>query len=130
VAYADSHALVIPRNSKRSSARTGHAAQFIKSLLDNSATWAQGGHIPAWLPTQRSKAFLDQSPQHNYVEAAFNAQYDPVAWYTGAGSDFQNTVGATIIEVLAGRTSPKNAVSGMRADLKRYTTARPPVTMK
>jgi multiple sugar transport system substrate-binding protein len=130
VAYADSHALVIPRNSKRSSARTGHAAQFIKSLLDNSATWAQGGHIPAWLPTQRSKAFLDQSPQHNYVEAAFNAQYDPAAWYTGAGSDFQNTVGATIIEVLAGRTSPKNAVSGMRADLKRYTTARPPVTMK
>ncbi|WP_246144846.1 extracellular solute-binding protein [Actinacidiphila oryziradicis] len=130
VAYADSHALVIPRNSQRSSARTGHAAQFIKSLLDNSATWAQGGHIPAWLPTQRSKAFLDQSPQHNYVEAAFNAQYDPVAWYTGAGSDFQNTMGATIIEVLAGRTSPKNAVSGMRADLKRYTTARPPVTMK
>jgi multiple sugar transport system substrate-binding protein len=130
VAYADSHALVIPHNSKRSSARTGHAAQFIKSLLDNSATWAHGGHVPAWLPTQRSKAFLDQSPQHNYVEAAFNAQYDPVAWYTGAGSDFQNTVGATIIEVLAGRTSPKNAVSGMRSDLKQYTTARPPVTMK
>jgi multiple sugar transport system substrate-binding protein len=130
VAYADSHALVFPRNSGGSRQRTEHAARFVRSLLDNSATWAHGGHVPAWLPTQRSRAFLDQSPQRNYVQAAFNAQYDPVAWYTGAGSDFQNTVGGTIIDVLAGRTSPKSAVAGMRADLKRYTTARPPVTMK
>jgi multiple sugar transport system substrate-binding protein len=86
--------------------------------------------VPAWLPTQRSTAFLDQSPQRNYVQAAFTAQYDPPAWYTGAGSDFQNTVGATIIEALSGRTSPKKATAAMRADLKRYTTARPPVTMK
>jgi multiple sugar transport system substrate-binding protein len=127
VAYADSHSLVIPRSGKRSAARTAHAALFIKSLLDNSATWAHGGHVPAWLPTQRSKAFLDQSPQRNYVQAAFDAVYDPVAWYTGAGSDFQNTVGATVIEVIAGRLSPKSAVSQLRSDLKRYTTARPPV---
>ncbi|WP_245179292.1 extracellular solute-binding protein [Streptomyces montanisoli] len=130
VAYADSHALVVPRNANRSPERTANAARFIKSLLDHSATWAQGGHVPAWLPVQRSKAFLDQSPQRNYVQAAFNAQYDPVAWYTGAGSDFQNTVGGTIIEVLAGRLGPRSAVAAMRTDLKRYTTARPPVTMK
>ncbi|MEC3995820.1 extracellular solute-binding protein [Actinacidiphila sp. DG2A-62] len=130
VAYADSHALVIPHNPNRSAGRTRHAAQFVKSLLDDSAVWAHGGHVPAWLPTQRSTAFLDQSPQRNYVQAAFTAQYDPPAWYTGAGSDFQNTVGATIIEALSGRTSPKKATAAMRADLKRYTTARPPVTMK
>lgn len=130
VAYADSHALVVPRDGRRSAARTRHAAQFIKSLLDDSAVWAEGGHVPAWLPTQRSREFLDLSPQRNYVQAAFTAQYDPVAWYTGAGSDFQNTVGATIIDVLAGHSGPRNAVSRMRADLKRYTTARPPVTMK
>lgn len=130
VAYADSHALVVPRNAGRSDARTRAAALFVKSLLDDSAVWAQGGHVPAWLPTQRGKAFQDLSPQRNYVQAAFNAQYDPVAWYTGAGSDFQNTVGSTIIDVLAGRTGPRAAVSAMRSDLKRYTTARPPVTMK
>lgn len=129
VAYADSHSLVIPRSGKRSAARTAHAALFIRSLLDNSATWAHGGHVPAWLSTQRSKAFLDQSPQRNYVQAAFNAVYDPVAWYTGAGSDFQNTVGATVIEVIAGQIKPKAAVAQLRSDLKRYTTARPPVTI-
>lgn len=127
VAYADSHSLVIPRSGKRSSARTAHAALFVRSLLDNSAIWAHGGHVPAWLSTQRSKAFLDQTPQRNYVQAAFNAVYDPVAWYTGAGSDFQTTVGSTVIEVIAGRLSPKSGVARLRSDLKRYTTARPPV---
>jgi multiple sugar transport system substrate-binding protein len=130
VAYADSHALVFPHNPHRSATRTRHAAEFVTSLLNDSAVWAHGGHVPAWLPTQRSKAFTDQSPQRNYVRAAFDAVYDPPAWYTGAGSDFQNTVGATIIEVLAGRMSPSRGVAAMRADLKRYTTARPPVTMQ
>lgn len=129
VAYADSHALVFPRDSRRSAARTGHAALFAKSLLDNSAIWAHGGHVPAWLVTQRSKAFLDQSPQRNYVQAAFDAVYDPVAWYTGAGSDFQSVVGGVVIEVVAGRTSPKDGVSRMRSALRRFTTARPPVTV-
>ncbi|MER5198688.1 extracellular solute-binding protein [Streptomyces sp. NPDC002755] len=130
VAYADSHALVVPRNDKRSDARTRNAARFVKSLLEDSAVWAKGGHVPAWLPTQRSKAFLDQSPQRNYVQAAFDARYDPVAWYTGAGSDFQSTVGAVVIDVLAGRSTPRAAVAAMRSGLKRYTTSRPPVTMK
>lgn len=130
VAYADSHALVLPRNGRRSATRTRDAARFIRSLLDNSAVWAEGGHIPAWLPTQRSKAFLDQSPQRNYVQAAFDARYDPEAWYTGAGSDFQSVVGGTVIEAIAGRLGPKAAVASLRSDLKRFTTARPPVTMK
>ncbi|MFE0384548.1 extracellular solute-binding protein [Streptomyces bungoensis] len=130
VAYADSHALVVPRNDRRSQARTRNAALFIKSLLDNSAVWAEGGHIPAWLPTQRSKAFLGQSPQRNYIRAAFDARYDPPAWYTGAGSDFQNVVGGTLIEAIAGRLTPKGTVSSLRSDLRRFTTARPPVTMK
>ena len=67
--------------------------RFIKGLLDQSPTWADGGHVPAWLPVQKSKAFLKQKPQSNYIQAAFNAVYDPVAWYTGAGSDFQTAMG-------------------------------------
>ncbi|MCX4418236.1 extracellular solute-binding protein [Streptomyces mirabilis] len=130
VAYADSHALILPRNDRGDETRTRDAAKFVKSLLDSSAVWAEGGHIPAWLPTQHSKSFLDQSPQRNYVEAAFNAQYDPVAWYTGAGSDFQGVIGGTVIEALTGRITPKGMSAAMRSALKRYTTSRPPVTMK
>ncbi len=127
VAYADSHSLVIPKSSGRSAQRTADAVDFIKGLLDNSSIWAEGGHIPAWLPVQRSKAFLKQKPQSNYIQAAFNAVYDPEAWYTGAGSDFQNAMGAVVTNVLAGAISPKNGVAAMTASLKSFSTARPPV---
>ena len=127
VAYADSHSLVIPRSSGRSQQRTSDAVQFIKGLLDESAIWAGGGHVPAWLPVQTSKAFLTLKPQSNYIKAAFNAVYDPVAWYTGAGSDFQNAMGAVITNVLGGGTAPKAGVSAMKSSLKTFTTALPPV---
>jgi multiple sugar transport system substrate-binding protein len=127
VAYADSHSLVIPRSSGRSPQRTADAVRFIKGLLDESAIWAGGGHVPAWLPVQNSKAFQSLNPQSNYTRAAFNAVYDPVGWYTGAGSDFQNSTGAVITNVLAGATSPKAGVTAMTSALKTFTTALPPV---
>ena len=127
VAYADSHALVIPRSSGRSTERTADSVRFVKGLLDNSSTWAAGGHIPAWLPVQESGEFKALKPQSNYVRAAFDAVYDPESWYTGAGSDFQIRVGAVITNVLTGATSPRDAVGAMTATLQRFATARPPV---
>ena len=126
-AYADSHSLVIPKSAARPAQRTADAVTFIKGLLDRSSIWAGGGHIPAWLPVQTSKAFLDQKPQSNYVQAAFKAVYDPVAWYTGAGSDFQIAMGGVITEVLGGAISPRSGVSAMTASLKTFSTAIPPV---
>lgn len=127
VAYADSHSLVIPKSSTRPAKRTADAVAFIKGLLDRSSIWAGGGHIPAWLPVQTSKAFLSQKPQSNYIRAAFNAVYDPPGWYTGAGSDFQLAMGGVITEVLAGTISPRSGVSAMTASLKTFSTAIPPV---
>jgi multiple sugar transport system substrate-binding protein len=128
VAYADSHSLVVPKSSGRSATRSKDAIGFIKGLLDDSSVWAGGGHIPAWLPVQKSKEFLEQKPQSNYIRAAFNAVYDPVAWYTGAGSDFQTAMGSVISSVLNGTTSPRAGVSDMTASLKTFSTARPPVS--
>jgi multiple sugar transport system substrate-binding protein len=128
VAYADSHALIVPKAAERSAERTADALSFIKGLLDESSTWAAGGHIPAWLPVQRSRSFLQQKPQSNYIRAAFNAVYDPVAWYTGAGSDFQTAMGSVVSSVLSGNTKPSNGVGAMTASLKTFSTARPPVS--
>jgi multiple sugar transport system substrate-binding protein len=126
VAYADSHSFVIPTNPARSKKRTAEAVSFIKTMLDESPIWAGGGHIPAWLPVQRSKEFLKLKPQSNYIQAAFDAVYDPPGWYTGAGSDFQTAMGAVVMGVLGG-TSPKAATAEMTSALKKFTTARPPV---
>ena len=127
VSYADSHSLIIPKNLARSPQRTADAVDFIKGLLDRSFIWAHGGHIPAWLPVQRSRAFLDLKPQSSYRQAAFNAVYDPPAWYTGAGSDFQLAIGGVITEVLAGQISPRSGVSALIASLRSFSTAIPPV---
>jgi multiple sugar transport system substrate-binding protein len=126
-AYADSHSLIVPASSGRSATRSEDAVRFIKGLLDQSTTWAQGGHVPAWLPVQRSQAFKKMQPQSNYTQAAFNAVYDPVAWYTGAGSDFQTAMGSVIANVLSGGTDPKSAVDDMTSSLQTFSTARPPV---
>ena len=56
-AYADSHSMVIPASSSRPESRTADAVDFVKGLLDESATWADGGHVPAWLPVQESQEF-------------------------------------------------------------------------
>jgi multiple sugar transport system substrate-binding protein len=127
VAYADSHALVVPTNRGRSAARTADSVRFVKGLLDQSLIWADGGHVPAWLPVQESQEFLALKPQSNYTEAAFNAVYDPPGWYTGAGSDFQTAMGSVIASVLTGGTDPKAGVDAMTASLTTFSTARPPV---
>jgi multiple sugar transport system substrate-binding protein len=127
VAYADSHSLIIPKSSERSAKRSADAVGFVKGLLDESAIWAGGGHIPAWLSVQKSKEFLEQTPQRNYIRAAFDAVYDPVAWYTGAGSDFQTAMGSSIASVLAGGSSPRQGVEDLTASLQKFSTARPPV---
>jgi multiple sugar transport system substrate-binding protein len=130
VAYADSHSLVVPRSTAREAPRSANAVSFITELLSDSSVWAAGGHVPAWLPVQKSKAFQKLKPQSNYTQAAFDAVYDPVAWYTGAGSDFQTAMGSVISSVLTGATSPKNGVDSMDASLRTFSTARPPVDVE
>ena len=64
-----------PGPVRRSGRRT--PSTFIKGLLDDSSIWSDGGHIPAWLPVQTEQGIPEQKPQSNYIQAAFNAVYDP-----------------------------------------------------
>lgn len=125
--YADSHALVIPAKPDRSPADTRRSLTLMRSLLDQSLLWAQGGHVPAWRPVQESQEFRDLKPQANYVQAAYTAQYDPDAWYTGAASPFQVLMGSGAGGVLGGTATVSAAVAQMRDGLQRYTTTPPPV---
>lgn len=127
VAYADSHSLIIPTSTARGAERTANSVLFIKGLLDQSLTWAGGGHVPAWLPVQKSEKFAQLKPQSNYTQAAFDAVYDPVAWYTGAGSDFQTAMGSVVASVLAGATSPADGVAAMESSLANFASARSPI---
>lgn len=128
VNWADSHSFIIPRNNAMTPARHKLALQFIRYLLGESLTWAKGGHIPAWLPVQHSQAYLHLEPQADYRSAANAARYDPPAWYSGAGSEFENIVGAAIASSQSGASTAAQAVRAIRSGLKPYADAKPPIS--
>jgi multiple sugar transport system substrate-binding protein len=114
---ADSHTLVLPKNPSQTSDELDRSLTFIRSLLDQSPTWAAGGHVPAWLPYRDSKAFAKLKPQSNYAASADAAVYDPDAWYSGSGSDFEIICGGTIGAVMGGLSSPSAGLAQMKSKL-------------
>ena len=97
---------------------------FIKSMLDQSMTWAQGGHIPAWQPVRESDAYKKLTPQSNYAAAADAAVYDPPGWYSGSGSDFEIIMGSAIGAVEAGQLSADAAITQIQSKLSALAERR------
>jgi multiple sugar transport system substrate-binding protein len=76
---------------------------------------------------QDSAEYKALKPNSHYVKAAEAAYYDPTAWYSGAGSDFENIVGAVVATVESGQQHPEQAVAAMRSKLQQYSQTKPPV---
>jgi multiple sugar transport system substrate-binding protein len=123
---ADSHTFVLPKMD-RSDDQVLRAMTFIKSMLDQSLTWAEGGHIPAYLPTLESDTYRKLTPQSSYAKAADTVVYDAEAWYSGSGSTFENTVGAQIGLVQQGLASPEDALSAAHDQLTTYANTKSPL---
>lgn len=105
-AYADSHAFVLPHQNDVDEARRMAAYDFIASLLKGSLSWAEAGHIPAYQPIVNSPEYRALEPQSHYANAAEIINYDPRAWFTGSGSDFQTFFAANVQNVFLGREAP------------------------
>ena len=124
---ADSHTLVIPKQPRDNQERLDRALLLIKSFLDQSKTWAEGGHVPAWVPFRDSAEYKALTPQSNYAAAAEGAAYDPDGWYSGSGSNFEIITGSAIANVLGQRQSPADALAQMRTQLTTLANTAPPV---
>jgi multiple sugar transport system substrate-binding protein len=124
---ADSHTLVIPRQPNVDDARLDRSMKLIRSMLDQSKTWAEGGHIPAWLPFRDSAEYKAMTPQSNYAAAADGAVYDPPGWYSGSGSNFEIITGSNIGAVQGGQTSPAAALAQMRSQLTKLAKTASPI---
>ncbi|GAB7192001.1 extracellular solute-binding protein [Kineococcus sp. NUM-3379] len=123
---ADSHAFVLPR-MERSDDQLRRAMGFVRSMLDQSLTWAEGGHIPSYRPTLESPEYAALEPQSDYSAAAEYGVYDAPAWYSGSGSNFETIVGAQIGLVLQGSASPQEAIASMRSQLQTYARTEDPL---
>jgi multiple sugar transport system substrate-binding protein len=127
VAQADSHTFIVPRQPKADPEKLSMALTMIRSLLGQSLTWAEGGHIPAWLPVRDSAAYAKLKPQSNYESVANRAVYDPPAWYSGSGSDMENYAGAAIGTLMQGSLTPQAAYAEMRQSFETLSKESVPV---
>lgn len=127
IVQADSHAFVLPVWPAADSRRLDAALTFVRGMLDESLTWAKGGHVPVWLPVQDSSAYRELEPQSNYADVARRAVYDPPAWYSGSGSEFEDAVGAAVSAVFSGESEPRAAVRAIRAELEGLADTPSPI---
>ncbi|MGN6446902.1 extracellular solute-binding protein [Amnibacterium sp.] len=123
---ADSHTFVLPKKD-RTPAQRQQVMGFVKSMLDQSMTWAKGGHIPAYLPVRNSDAYGKLEPQADYASAANDAVYDDPAWYSGSGSTFENIIGAQLALAQQRAVSPKAALAATRSQLQVYLRTPSPL---
>ncbi|MDY0944823.1 extracellular solute-binding protein [Frigoribacterium sp. CFBP9039] len=117
--YADSHSFVLPRQGEVDEVKREDVYKMVSTILKDSISWAEAGHIPAYGPVVDSAAYAELQPQANYAEAADYLNYDPPAWFSGSGSDFQTYFLDTVQSVIL---SKNDAAAGMRAFVARVNT--------
>ncbi|WP_309075271.1 extracellular solute-binding protein [Paenarthrobacter sp.] len=101
--YADSHSFVLPRQLAVDEEKRKDTYKFVSDVLKGSLLWAEAGHIPAFQPVIQSPAYRELTPQVHYANAADIIAYDPEAWFSGSGSDWQTYFAEHIQNVLLGR---------------------------
>jgi len=115
--FADSHAFVLPHQSTPDPEKRRKSYEFVTDLLKNSLQWAGAGHIPAYKPVIDSPQYAELLPQAHYAYAAEQIEYDPVAYFTGSGSDFQTFFGENMQNVLLGRLDPADGLDAFIAKI-------------
>ncbi|MET4540231.1 multiple sugar transport system substrate-binding protein [Arthrobacter bambusae] len=101
--YADSHSFVLPRQLNVNEDKRRDVYKFVTDVLKGSLSWAEAGHIPGYQPVVQSQAYRDLTPQIHYANAADIIAYDPEAWFSGSGSDWQTYFAENVQNVLLGR---------------------------
>jgi multiple sugar transport system substrate-binding protein len=123
---ADSHSFVVPHQRNMSSDRLTAILTFISFMLKDSVTWAQGGHIPAYLPIATGSAYKNLSPQSHYADAAKYVTYDPTAWWSGSASQMEVDASSYFQAILLGKATPAHAIGQFHDDLQKLINTPAP----
>lgn len=126
-AYADSHAFVLPHQNDVDEDARREVYRFVAKILKDSFDWAGAGHVPAYLPVTEDPAYADLLPQAHYAEVADIINYDPPAWFTGSGSDFQSLFAENLQPVLLAGADPQAGIDRFRAALDELLSKPNPV---
>lgn len=115
---ADCHCFVLPHQRDRGGPGNEAAHQFVAWMLRHTVAWAQGGHVPAYLPTLSQPAYLKLEPQSEYREVIDDVVLDPPAWFAGSASVMQIELGEVLSGVFTGSRTPRNALREVRKRLR------------
>jgi multiple sugar transport system substrate-binding protein len=125
--YADSHSYVLPRQRSMTDDHLRFVYEFVSGVLrDGGYQWATAGHIPAYLPVQGTPEYQALNPQIDYADAGKDVVFDPPAWFTGAGTEFQNQMSQALVDAYRGQKKPMDAVGDMLAAINGFLAAPDP----
>ncbi|MCL6525326.1 MAG: extracellular solute-binding protein [Thermaceae bacterium] len=120
--WADSHTLAIPNNTKNpmSAEKLAAVLKFIAYVNKTGGlTWAGGGHIPAYLPTQESAAYKALEPNAEYsATSAADATYEPTLKIFGVGGPVYDAAGNSFLPALLGQTGVAQAIAKFKTTLE------------
>lgn len=122
--WADSHELAIPNNAK-----TPISPEKLKAVMtfiayvnkQGGQTWAGGGHIPSYLPTQESAAYKAMQPNVQYsATSAKDATLEPNVPIFGVGGPVYDAVGNNFTPVLLGQSTVEQGIAKFKAALTSF----------
>jgi multiple sugar transport system substrate-binding protein len=118
--WADSHAFAIPNNVGKEQTPEKKAAvlEVISWMNENSLSWADAGHIPAFTATRESEEFKTMEPNATYSILADTAVFDPRSTLAGVASPVYDAVANYISPAMNGEIEPQEAIEEMKADLQ------------
>jgi len=123
--HADLHSFILPHQDNPQNRAATYL--FISSLLKDSYVWAQGGHIPAYLPVTESEQYKQLKPQSNYAGVAKEVVLDPPAWFSGSGSQFESQGEAAFLAVMSGQMTAKEGLQQFKKALQKLLDTPSPV---
>jgi multiple sugar transport system substrate-binding protein len=120
--WADSHQLAIPNNSKTPATPEKVAAALkFAAYVVKQATWAGGGHIPAYLPVQESDAYKQMSPNNQYsVQAAQDVAFEPTLPIFGVGGPTFAPISNFLVPAVNGQAPVEPSLKQFTAELEKF----------
>ena len=118
--WADSHGFAIPNNVGKEMTPEKKAAvlEVISWMNENSLSWANAGHIPAYTAVRESEEFKTMEPNATYSVLADTAVFDPKSVLAGVASPVYDAVANYISPAMNGELTAQEAIDEMKADLQ------------
>jgi multiple sugar transport system substrate-binding protein len=83
--------------------------------------------VPAYREVFESEEYRKLSPQSDYAGAVDRLVFDPLAWYSGSGSNLEYNAGTSFEPVVSGIRRPEEGLRVFRDYLERVSKTRRPV---